>query len=456
MEKYIKNIERKNSFYRSYNHTVSARKTIYFPKNIQELKKIISLLKLKQGKVLIKTGNCGHGDKTKLSSSDYVISLSKINKIKKIDKKNNTVDIEAGANLLKIFKFLEKKKYKIFNVPGGNTVSLGGAIAGNVHGRPSAPGYSVFGDNIVSLKILNESGKVIQLKRSNDLFYKVVGGLSLFGIIIEAKIKIFKLENINYNFEHTHIFNTKSFKNFDKKNKIFYGYLNFFNKYSLEGNFMTLNKKKKNIKNNFEKKKSDTLFKLINLFKIDILVSPFINSFTLKIFYYVLFKFSRFFLSGKIEVIDHERNTYFVNINTYLPYYFTHGMTEIQFSVPKKNIIKTIREIKNLQFNSNIFPYFFLVKKMQISKGKYIFNFPKYNHCISLGFSKKPNRSYDLFLSSLYKILHKNNGNLYITKDETFLDYNPKKKFIKFYRNHMLKNKIFSSNFKEKFVKIKV
>lgn len=248
MEKYIKNIERKNSFYRSYNHTVSARKTIYFPKNIQELKKIISLLKLKQGKVLIKTGNCGHGDKTKLSSSDYVISLSKINKIKKIDKKNNTVDIEAGANLLKIFKFLEKKKYKIFNVPGGNTVSLGGAIAGNVHGRPSAPGYSVFGDNIVSLKILNESGKVIQLKRSNDLFYKVVGGLSLFGIIIEAKIKIFKLENINYNFEHTHIFNTKSFKNFDKKNKIFYGYLNFFNKYSLEGNFMTLDEKKKKYK----------------------------------------------------------------------------------------------------------------------------------------------------------------------------------------------------------------
>ncbi len=245
MDKDIKNIEQYNRFYKSYNHTLSARKTIYYPKNIQELKKIISLLKLKKEKVLIKTGNCGHGDKTKLSSSDYVISLSKINKIKKINKKNNTVKIEAGANLLKIFKFLEKKKYKIFNVPGGNTVSLGGAIAGNVHGRPSAPGYSVFGDNIISLKILNENGKVIELKRNNKLFYKVIGGLSLFGIILEAKIKIFKLENVNYNFEHTHISNTEKFKNFDKKNKIFYGYLNFFSKHSIEGNFMTLHEKKK-------------------------------------------------------------------------------------------------------------------------------------------------------------------------------------------------------------------
>ena len=159
-------------------------------------------------------------------------------------------------------------------------------------------------------------------------------------------------------------------------------------------------------------------------------------------------------MSGKLDVIDHERNTYFVNINTYLPFYFIYGMTEIQFSIPKQNIIKTIEEIKNLQIRSNIFPYFFLVKKMDISKGKYIFNFPKYNHCISLGFSKKPNSSYNSFLNYLYKIIQKNKGNLYITKDETFLDHNPDKKFIKFYRKYLRKSKIFSSNFKEKFIRI--
>ncbi len=450
----LKNIESYNSFYKSYNHTLNATKTIFYPKNIQELKKIISFLRSKKEKALIKTGNCGHGDKTKLSDSDYVISISKINKIKKIDKKKNTIDIEAGANLLDIFKFLEQKKYKIFNIPGGNTVSLGGAIGGNVHGRPSTSGYAVFGDNIISLKILNESGKVVKLDRKNELFYKVVGGLGLFGIILEAKIKIFKLENINYNFEHVCISNTKDFKNFDKKNKIFYGYLNFFNRNSVQGNFMTLTEKKKNINNNFEKKKNDFLFKLINVLKIDVLLSFFINRITLKIFYFALFKISKSLLSGKIEIIDHERNTYFVNINTYLPFYFTHGMTEIQFSIPKKNIIKTINDIKNLQIDSNIFPYFFLVKKMNVSKGRYIFNFPKYNHCISLGFSKKPNQSYDNFFKSLYKIIYKNMGNIYVTKDETFLDYNPNKNFKKSYRKLLLKNKIFSSNFKEKLIKI--
>ena len=453
MIKDISNISSVYKYYKSYNHTLEAKKTILYPKNIKELKKIIIYLKSKNEKVLIKTGNCGHGDKTKLSESKYVISLRKINKIKKINRKNKSIHIEAGANLFTIFKYLEKRNFKIFNIPGGKKVSLGGAIAGNVHGRPSAPGYSVFGDNIISLKILNENSKILNLNRNNKLFFKVIGGLSLFGVILEAEIKIFKLQSVNYHLKHFHIFNNREFKIFNKKNNIFYGYINFFNKSALQGNFMIIKKKEK-IDKDKKKKKVDFLFKLLNVFRIDTFLSFFINNFTLKLFYYFLFKFSKHFLPKKEEILDHERNTYFVNINTYLPYYFRKGMIEIQFSIPKKNIIKTIHQIKNLQFDLNVFPFFFILKKMDSSKGKYIFNFPKYNHCISLGFSKKSNLRNDLFFNSLYKLIYRNQGNLYITKDETFLYNKPKKEFIKFYRKNINENKIISSNFKEKFLKI--
>jgi len=453
MIKGISNISSVCKYYKSYNHTLEAKKTILYPKNIKELKKIIIYLKSKNIKVLIKTGNCGHGDKTKLTESNYVISLKKINKIKKINKKNKSIDIEAGINLFTIFKYLEKRNFKIFNIPGGKNVSLGGAISGNVHGRPLAPGFSVFGDNIISLKILNEKGKILNLNRNNKLFFKVIGGLSLFGIILEAKIKIFKLQNVNYHLKHFHISNKKEFKNFNKKNNLFYGYINFFNKFNLQANFMTIKKQEKadELK---EKKKSDLLFKLINIFKIDTFLSFFINNFILKIFYYFLFLYSKHFLAKKKEVLDHERNTYFVNINTYLPYYFRKGMIEIQFSIPNQNIVKTIKQIKSLQFKTNVFPIFFILKKMDSSKGKYIFNFPKYNYCISLGFSKKINIKNDSFFKSLYKLIYRNQGNLYVTKDETFLYNNPKKEFIKYCKKILNENKTISSDFKEKLLKI--
>ena len=453
MIKDISNINSDYKYFKSYNHTFKAKKTVLCPKNITELKNIFIYLKSKKKRVLIRTGNCGHGDKTQLTSSDYVISLEHLSKIKKIDKKKMTADIEAGANLFQIFKYLEKKDFKVFNIPGGKNVSLGGAISGNVHGRPRRSGYSVFGDNVISLKILNPNGKIVILNRNNKLFFKVIGGLSLFGIILEAKIKIFKLEKASYHFNHFQINSKNEFQIFNKNFKFFYGYINFFNKHKLQGNFITIKKSDK-IDNVLEKKKNDFLLKSINFLKIDTFLSFFINRFTLKFFYYFLFKSSQYIFSNKKEVSNYERSIYFININTYLPYYFRKGMIEIQFSVPKKNILKTINQIKSLQFKFNVFPFFFILKKTAISKGKYIFNFPKYNHCISLGFSKHTNIISKKFFRSLYKLIYNNQGNIYVTKDETFLYNNPKKKFINFCKCVLNYNKIISSDFKEKLFKI--
>ena len=58
------------------------------------------------------------------------------------------------------------------------------------------------------------------------------------------------------------------------------------------------------------------------------------------------------------------------------------------------------------------------------------------------------------FFKSLYKLIYKNQGNIYVTKDETFLHNNPKKNFINFCKHVLDHNKIISSDFKEKLFKI--
>ena len=88
------------------------------PKNINELKNVIFYLKSQKKKVLIRTGTCGQGDKTKLTSSNYVISLENFNKIKIINKKRKTANIEAGANLYKIFNLI------LWNLLNSNNKSI--------------------------------------------------------------------------------------------------------------------------------------------------------------------------------------------------------------------------------------------------------------------------------------------------------------------------------------------
>ena len=70
------------NYYRSWNLTEEATKRIFYPKNKKDIKKILKKIYSKKKKFLIKTGNCGHGDKTVLSNGKYVISLKNLNKIK--------------------------------------------------------------------------------------------------------------------------------------------------------------------------------------------------------------------------------------------------------------------------------------------------------------------------------------------------------------------------------------
>ena len=56
-------------------------------------------------------------------------------------------------------------------------------------------------------------------------------------------------------------------------------------------------------------------------------------------------------------------------------------------------------------------------------KENYFFQFPLYEYCISLGYTKKQTLENNAYFKKLYKIMFKNNCNLYITKDGTVLNF---------------------------------
>ena len=96
------------NYNRSWNLTEEATKRIFYPKNTNDIKKILKKIYSEKEKFLIKTGNCGHGDKTVLSNGKYVISLKNLNKIKKFNKRKKPIDLESGCYLFSVVKYLEK------------------------------------------------------------------------------------------------------------------------------------------------------------------------------------------------------------------------------------------------------------------------------------------------------------------------------------------------------------
>jgi len=236
----------------TFNRTEKSRTFTYLPKSEDEIKFLVKN-NFKKKKFLIRTGLCGYGDKACLNTSPHTISLMKLNKILILNLKKKTITVQSGILLVELVKFLKEKNFFIYNIPGGRNVSLGGAISGNVHGRFSVKKFANFGDNLILLKVLKPNGNIIIVNRKNNLFYKIIGGQSLFGIILEAKLVLHRIKTNAYLEELFYIENKKKFTNFYKKNDKFFGIIDIFNKKDFSANLKTI----KPIRSKLENKKKE-------------------------------------------------------------------------------------------------------------------------------------------------------------------------------------------------------
>lgn len=80
-------------------------------------------------------------------------------------------------------------------VPGTRYVTIGGAIAADVHGKNHHKDGS-FGDHVLDVTVATGTGEIVHASRneSADLFWSTVGGMGLTGTILAATIRLRQVE----------------------------------------------------------------------------------------------------------------------------------------------------------------------------------------------------------------------------------------------------------------------
>ena len=347
---------------RSWNNTYQKVAYKIYPKNLLELKKIIFKLRKHKYYYIIKTGACSYGSKSiHTNNNTFVISLKYLKNITFINKKKEYIEVEAGAKISEIIQTLKNNKMTLFSVPGGEHISIGGAISANVIGKDSSKNISCFGDGIVGLEILDEMGKVKVLKSSKNM-NSYVGAFGLTGIILKAKLKTKKIKSSNLCLSSKLLKNlTEIKKELDKKNDYQYVQMDpFFRK----KNFAIL------FKANFVESK-ENLYKKINfkpffyeklIFKIS---SFFINNFTWKIFYKL------FFITNKNKKyhIDLHNYHYTSKYKHMVPLICRGGLHDYEILITK-NFSKSINKIISFLEINKLRPIYIVIKKIYKSKKK--------------------------------------------------------------------------------------
>ena len=101
------------------------------------------------------------------------------------------LDVSAGVSIDEVLRHCVPKGYFIPVTPGTKFVTIGGAIAADVHGKNHHKDGS-FGSFVIELDLMIADGSIQRISPSNNsrLFWATVGGMGLTGVILSAKVQL--------------------------------------------------------------------------------------------------------------------------------------------------------------------------------------------------------------------------------------------------------------------------
>ena len=114
-----------------------------------------------------------------------------MNHLISFDLNTGILHCEAGTTLQDIHRTLIPQGWMLPVTPGTQMITVGGAIANDVHGK-NHHALGSFGDHVLYIKLLRTNGETIECSKFEraDWFYATLGGIGLTGIILEAKIQL--------------------------------------------------------------------------------------------------------------------------------------------------------------------------------------------------------------------------------------------------------------------------
>jgi decaprenylphospho-beta-D-ribofuranose 2-oxidase len=139
---------------------------------------------------------CGrsYGDLAQ-NAGGLVLDLRQLDAIEALDAGSGLITVQAGCSLEQLLRAALPEGWFLPVTPGTRFVTVGGAIACDVHGKNHHQAGS-FARQLRSLSLLTPGGEIRRLtpEQTPDEFWATAGGLGLTGIILEATLQLLSIE----------------------------------------------------------------------------------------------------------------------------------------------------------------------------------------------------------------------------------------------------------------------
>ncbi|MEM9251876.1 MAG: FAD-binding oxidoreductase [Planctomycetota bacterium] len=123
--------------------------------------------------------------------ADQVLDTTPMDRLLELDAQGGRLRCQAGASFDDILGVIVPRGWFLPVTPGTKFVTVGGAIAGDVHGK-NHHREGCFGDHVDRLSLMTADGTVVECSptANAELFDATCGGIGLTGAILDATIRL--------------------------------------------------------------------------------------------------------------------------------------------------------------------------------------------------------------------------------------------------------------------------
>ena len=170
----------------SWGRVVKAEQSVHEPSFADELPALLSGERLSIGYGLGRS----YGDSC-LNDGGALIRMHRLDRVLAVDWEEGVIRAEAGVSFDSLLRLCVPNGWFLPVTPGTKFVTLGGAVANDVHGKNHETA-GTFGSHVRRLGLLRSDSQMLELAPDNNaqLFAATVGGLGLTGLILWVEIKL--------------------------------------------------------------------------------------------------------------------------------------------------------------------------------------------------------------------------------------------------------------------------
>ena len=128
------------------------------------------------------------------SSGGLVVETSHLAWIGELDEASGTIEVGGGASLHQLMQVIIPRGWFVAVSPGTRQVTVGGAIASDIHGK-NHHGDGSFTRHVTSITLATPTGvRVVTPDEDGALFWATAGGMGLTGVVVRATLRLIPIE----------------------------------------------------------------------------------------------------------------------------------------------------------------------------------------------------------------------------------------------------------------------